>query len=578
MPGLRQCRDRKAVLIILGFYQSHDACAALYDDYGCIASVALERATRIKTDGYRFPAEAVAECLAQAGLKADAIEAVAYPRMRYPAADIRRSALPFGGLLPVRKVDPIAPLRAGKVQSLADVVDTQAFAARHGWPASAKAYFYNHHRAHALATLAHMPADDVLLYTSDGGGDDIFYSARVLKDGRLIDLFGGEADTRARRVPQRPGDSLGKLYAYVTEALGFRSLRHEGKVLGLAAYGKPIHAERLTGLYTVSDDGQIHCSLPRWRVRMIVNALAKKTAREDMAASVQQTLETVTLAALAKMLARHPVRNLGLSGGVFANVKLTQRIAERFDLDEIFVYPAMSDQGEADGGVLEFLLERDGLATWLTHREKLSTVYRGRDYSADVEGVFGSGAAKRPVANAVEEAADLIVKGETVGTYLGRMEYGPRALGARSIMASAVDRTINDWLNKRLDRTDFMPFAPVVLAERAKDLFDLPDELAYTANFMTVTCNVKPEWRERIPACVHVDGTARPQLIHRDQNPVYYDVVAAYERRTGIPALINTSFNVHEEPIINKPEEALRALKEKRVDHLLSETAIWSLG
>jgi carbamoyltransferase len=415
-------------LIILGFYQSHDACAALYDDYRCIASVALERVTRIKTDGYRFPAEAVAECLAQAGLKADAIKAVAYPRMRYPAGDVRRTALPFGGLLPVRKVDPIAPLRAGKVQSLTDVVDTDAFARRHGWPTSAKVYFYNHHRAHALSTLAHMPADDVLLYTSDGGGDDIFYSARVLSDGKLIDLFGGEADTLARPVPQRPGDSLGKLYAYVTEALGFRSLRHEGKVLGLAAFGKPVHAERLTGLYTVSDDGQIHCPLPRWRVRMIVNALAKKTSREDMAASVQQTLETVTLAALAKMLARHPVRHLGLSGGVFANVKLTQRIAERFDLDEVFVYPAMSDQGEADGGVLEFLLERDGIDTWLKHREKLSTVYRGRDYAADVERVFLSGAERRAAANPVEEAADLIVAGQTVGTYLGRMEYGPRPL------------------------------------------------------------------------------------------------------------------------------------------------------
>jgi carbamoyltransferase len=566
-------------VIILGFYQSHDACAALYDDYKVIASVALERATRIKTDGYRFPAEAVAECLAQAGLGADRIEAVCYPRMRYPSGDVRASARPFGGLLPSRKVDPIKPLRNGKAASLAEIVDTEAFAARHGWPAAAKTFFYNHHKAHALATLFHMPADDVLLYSSDGGGDDIFYSARLLSGGRLTDLFGGEADTLAHPVPQRPGDSLGKLYAYVTEALGFKSLRHEGKVLGLAAYGKPVHAERLTSLYKVSDDGQIHCALPRWRIRMLVNSLAKATAREDMAASVQQTLETVTLAALAKMLARHPVRHLGLSGGVFANVKLTQRIAERFDLDEIFVYPAMSDQGEADGGVLEFLLARDGLPTWLGHRQRLATVYRGRDFSAEVERIFaGGGAVQRPGADAIEEAADLIVAGQTVGTYLGRMEYGPRALGARSIMASAVDRTINDWLNKRLDRTDFMPFAPVVRAEKAQELFDLPDELTYTANFMTVTCNVKPEWRERIPACVHVDGTARPQLIHREQNPVYYDVLHAYERRTGIPALINTSFNVHEEPIINRPEEALRALKEGRVDHLLSDKAVWSLG
>lgn len=563
-------------MIILGFYQSHDACVALYDDYRCLASVALERVSRVKTDGYRFPAEAVEECLKAAGLTAGAIEAVAFPRMRYPAEDIFRSARPLGGVLPLRRLDPLGPLRAGKVTSLAEVVDTQAYAARHGWPASAKTFFYNHHKAHALATLAHMPADDVLLYTSDGGGDHAFYSARVLKDGQLIDLFGGEADTRAKPAPQKASDSLGKLYAYVTEALGFKSLRHEGKVLGLAAFGKPVHAPRLTGLYAVAEDGQITCSLPRWRVRMIVNALAKKTAREDMAASVQETLETVTLAALDKMLKRHPVRNLGLSGGVFANVKLTQRIAERFDLDEIFVYPAMSDQGEADGGVLEFLLERDGLDAWLGHREKLQNVYRGRDYSADVEAVFTAGGAVRRPGNAILEAARLIAEGRTVGTYLGRMEYGPRALGARTIMARAVDRSINDWLNKKLDRTDFMPFAPVVLAERAKDLFDLPDCLTHTANFMTVTCNVKPEWRERIPACVHVDGTARPQLIHRDQNPVYYDVIQAYEQITGIPALINTSFNVHEEPIINRPEEALRALKEDRVDHLLSTEAVWS--
>lgn len=566
-------------MIILGFYQSHDACAALYDDYRCIASVALERVTRIKTDGYRFPAEAVAECLAEAGLKPSDIGAVCFPRMRYPSGDIRRAFHPFGGLFGARKIDPIAPLRSGRVRDLGELVDTQAFAARHGWPTGTETFFYNHHKAHALSVLAHMPVDDALLYTSDGGGDDVFYSARLLRDGRLTDLFGGEADTLSRPVPQRPGDSLGKLYAYVTEALGFRSLRHEGKVLGLAAFGKPVHAAALTALYSVSEDGQIRCALPRWRLRMLVNSLARKSSREDMAASVQQTLEAVTLEALGKMLARTPVRHLGLSGGVFANVKLTQRIAERFDLDEIFVYPAMSDQGEADGGVLEYLLHRDGLDAWLKHRERLPNVYRGRDYSADVDRIFAAGGAeRRPAANAVEEAASIIAEGGIVGTYLGRMEYGPRALGARSIMARAVDRSINDWLNKRLDRTDFMPFAPVVRAERANDLFLLPPELHYTANFMTVTCDVKPEWREKIPACVHVDGTARPQLIHRDQNPVYYDVLAAYERKTGIPALINTSFNVHEEPIINKPEEALRALKEGRVDHLLTEGAVWTLG
>ncbi|MEI8146018.1 MAG: carbamoyltransferase N-terminal domain-containing protein, partial [Alphaproteobacteria bacterium] len=312
-------------MIILGFYRSHDACAALYDDYRCLASVALERVSRVKTDGFRYPAEAVDECLAQAGLKASDIDVICFPRTSYPGTEIRRPFRRFGGLIADKSVDPIAPLRSGRVTSLDEVIDTEAYCAAKGLPVDAQRYFYNHHAAHALATLAHVPGDDVLLYTSDGGGDDVYYSARLLKDGRLNDLFGGEADTLS--PSQKPSDSLGKLYAYVTEALGMKALRHEGKVLGLAAFGKPIHADRLSDLSAVGEDGQIRCGLPRWRVRHLVNTLAKKTSREDMAASVQETLERITLEALDNIVARSPASRLGLSGGVFANVKLTQRIA-----------------------------------------------------------------------------------------------------------------------------------------------------------------------------------------------------------------------------------------------------------
>jgi carbamoyltransferase len=142
-------------------------------------------------------------------------------------------------------------------------------------------------------------------------------------------------------------------------------------------------------------------------------------------------------------------------------------------------------------------------------------------------------------------------------------------------MAAATYRPINDWLNKRLDRTEFMPFAPVVRAERVNEVFELPDSLLYTARYMTVTCNTRPEWRDRVPAIVHVDGTARPQVIHRAHNPTYYDTLAAYEKITGIPVVINTSFNVHEEPIINTPQEAWIALRDDRVDYVATDTAIW---
>jgi carbamoyltransferase len=296
---------------------------------------------------------------------------------------------------------------------------------------------------------------------------------------------------------------------------------------------------------------------------------------------VQAVLEEITLNSLEKILARHPARNLGLCGGVFANVKLTQRIAERFSFDEIFVYPAMSDQGEGAGGVLEYLLQRDGLDHWLTQRSPFANVYLGRDYMDGADDVFRAGGAAEEVSvsagrnDLVPRVAELIAQGKVVGTYLGRGEYGPRALGARSIMAAATDRKINDWLNERLDRTEFMPFAPVVREERCADLFDLPQSLMYPARFMTVTCNVKEAWKDKIPAVVHVDGTARPQVVARATNPLYYDILEHYEQLTGVPALINPSFNVHEEPIINKPEEALKALQMGRVDYVATETALW---
>ena len=566
-------------MIILGFYHSHDANVALYDDYELIAAVAQERPTRIKGDGGRFPAEAMAECLAQAGLKAADVEAVALPRVGYPRAAYRKRAfLPF----PYGKAkDELELIRVMTRQMIGDpeaALDAPAYLARVGLAPSHR-HFYNHHLSHALGALFHTDVDDALIYTSDGGGDRAYYSARRLQGGRLEEIFGGEKDSRALRRPQDKADSLGNLYYFVTEALGFKPMRHEGKVLGLAAFGKPVHAAALRAHYRVDEDGQVKGAAPMKAIAAHVRALAKDAKREDLAASAQQVLEDETLESLAKITARFPARNIALSGGVFANVKLTQRIAERFPFGEVFVYPAMSDQGEAAGGVLEFLLKRDGLAAWLKQRRRFGNLYFGRDYMPGAHAVFAAGGA-RVVADTdvAQAAARLIADGKIVGTYLGRGEYGPRALGARSIMAAAGDRAINDWLNKRLDRTDFMPFAPVVRAERANDVFDLPASLHYTARFMTVTCNVKAEWRARMPAVVHVDGTARPQLIVREDNPTYYDILHAYEAISGVPVTINTSFNVHEEPIINRPEEALKALAQGRVDYLVTDSAVWALG
>ncbi|MGH6816999.1 MAG: carbamoyltransferase C-terminal domain-containing protein, partial [Hyphomicrobiaceae bacterium] len=518
----------------------------------------------------------VAECLTQAGLTAADVDVVALPRTGYPTEYFAATAF-FPGFAPSRgTANLLSVTRRPWLRDPHKALDVNRFLEPFGL-SDRPVFFYNHHAAHAYATLFHTDWTDGLIYTSDGGGDRVFYSARVLDGTRLTDVFGGEQASVAWRRPQVKNDSLGLLYYHVTDALGFKPLRHEGKVLGLAAFGRPLYAEEFRANYSLSGDGQIHGSQPIKAVARRLKALAAEAKREDLAASVQQVLEDVTLESLGSILARHPARNLGVSGGVFANVKLTQRIAARFPFREVFVYPAMSDQGEAAGGVLQYLAERDGMPAWLARRSRFANLYFGYDYMAQADSFFdAAGMSNVAAGNVAEAAARLVAEGKIVGTYMGRMEYGPRALGARSILAAATDRTINDTLNKRLDRTEFMPFAPVVRAERAQDVFELPDSLLYTACYMTVTCDVKPEWSDRIPAVVHVDGTARPQIVHRGHNPTYYDALACYERLTGIPVTINTSFNVHEEPIVNTPAEAAVALRDNRVDFVATDTAIWA--
>jgi carbamoyltransferase len=161
--------------------------------------------------------------------------------------------------------------------------------------------------------------------------------------------------------------------------------------------------------------------------------------------------------------------------------------------------------------------------------------------------------------------------------YVGRMEFGPRALGARSILASPADKRVNDELNRRLDRSDFMPFAPYVLEEDSDQVFEITSVNRYAARFMTITCAVRPQWRDRIPAVIHVDGTARPQIIHRRHNPLYGDILDRFRVATGLPVLINTSFNVHEEPIVNQPSECLKALREGRIDFVVTDQGAYAI-
>jgi carbamoyltransferase len=295
-----------------------------------------------------------------------------------------------------------------------------------------------------------------------------------------------------------------------------------------------------------------------------------------MAASIQQVLEDVVAGSVRRLVERHGVNHLALAGGVFANVRLNRLLCEGTGVDEVFIFPAMGDEGLTAGGALQFLLERDGLPAWLDRRRRLDNVYWGRDYSEAIDQRLGAHAAVQgdPGDPAAKTVA-LLQQGLVGAIYEGRMEFGPRALGARSILASPADAAVNARLNARLARTEFMPFAPYVLEEDAASVFEVTDANRYACRFMTITTAVRPEWRARIPAVVHVDGTARPQIIDPAVNPLYARILSGFKAATGLPVLVNTSFNVHEEPIVNTPEECLRALLDERIDFAVTRNGIY---
>jgi carbamoyltransferase len=567
--------------VILGVHSgSHDAAAAIFEDYSLKAAVHLERLTRVKGDGTRHPDLAIDEVLSIAGATRRDVDVVTYSRGLLPTRYfrnlrgtewLREQYRTHIRRRPRRQLMPEI-FRYGTAD-VAALFDVGSFQRDNGFRPDVITSFYNHHEAHALPTLFYSPWTDALLVTADGGGDTVHYSHRHLADGRLTILYGGE--DMILTPPEE--DSLGKMYGWATKALGFKRVRHEGKVTGLAAMGEPTRSAELMARYRVDDEGRIHSDLGGDRaIYAFMRALKRGISREDYAATVQKVLEDVMLQSLQRLLAKNPTRHLGLSGGVFSNVKLNRLLAEALDLDELYIFPAMGDDGLPVGGALAWLLQRDGLARWLAQRQDLGSVYLGRDFSTTADAEIGrSPGVRRLPEPPIAGAAARLKAGALGAIYTHRMEFGPRALGARTILANPARRETHDLLNERLERSEFMPFAPVIQSEKAADVFAVTNVNRRACRYMTIACDVLPEWRARIPAVVHVDHSARPQIIERADNPLYYDILSAFERETGLPVLVNTSFNVHEEPIVNTPAECIKALRDGRIDFVVTDQGLY---
>jgi carbamoyltransferase len=567
---------------ILAFHPGcHDASAAAFDDYKLVAAVEEERLTRRKGSGSGVPWLTIDEVLRIAGWSRKDVDMVVSTRSFFPPRYFRypiHKELMYG----VRRwLGTDRPLRDLMVHcqfarnaNAVEIFRVEQFLEENGFDPKIPLAFANHHEAHALSALFYTEWDDALLYTADGVGDNVSYSIRSLKDGHLHCHFGDDR-WLLQRGPVR--SSIAWTYGYATHECGFTMFRHEGKLTGLAAHGEPKLAEAIGRHFWIDGDGMIAARFPDERaIARTVHEICHGQPREVIAASIQKVTEDLMLATTRFWLKKCQTRHLGLAGGLFANVRLNRLLAEQCPLDDVFIFPAMGDGGISVGAGLCFLLARDGPATWLSQRRPLEDVYLGFDYDGHIDRCLGQAHdVRRLDGQPAKVAAELLLAGRVGASFIGRMEFGPRALGARSILARPDDASINDELNRRLERSEFMPFAPYVLEEDCEKVFEITPVNRYAARFMTVTCAVRPEWHARIPAVIHIDGTARPQIVRERENPLYAEILRRFRDATGLPVLVNTSFNVHEEPIVNRPEECLKALRDGRVDFVVTAQAVY---
>lgn len=412
---------------------------------------------------------------------------------------------------------------------------------------------FHHHDSHAANSFYASGFDEALCLVLDGYGS-----------GCCGGIYRATSDGLECLHRYRFPYSLGIFYEQVTSGLGFRPSRHEGKVVGLAAYGNRELLEELLLSRFDTESGDIRIAAAQ--NCLITRALGLKIAKRDIAAAYQHVLEVVARKSTRYWLKKTGLRSVVMSGGVHANVKLNQRIFELENVDRVFVYPNMSDGGCATGAAQ--LIFGHAQASG----EPIANVYHGPEYSHEEirKAMEAEGLKYEELGNAIEErVAEILAGNGIVARFNGRMEYGPRALGNRSILYPARDPEVNQWLNHQLGRTEFMPFAPAVLEEAAPRLFkNLTDGCRKAAEFMTITFDCTNEMIGHSPAAVHVDGTARPQLVTPASNPSFYRILKHYESLTGIPVLINTSFNMHEEPIVGSPADAVRAFLLGNIDYL----------
>jgi carbamoyltransferase len=554
---------------ILGIHSSHDSGASIIQDGRIIAAVNEERLLRKKLY-WGPPLKSIEKVFEISGMEPGDIDHIAIagitpgggPHTDFRDTPFKKRVMEYISFTGIPSTHLFTGLykrlysRARHEREVSDLLQ------RLGVDAPVK--FVPHHEAHAASAFyTSQFGKDTLVVTTDSSGDGICSIVCTSEDYEL---------TKRSETPFF--HSPGAFYGYVTYNLGFKPGRHEGKITGLAAYGNPDKTYGIfKGLMGVNKGKLEYVSkMGTWGrpATEKLHAMLQGCRWDDIAAGVQKRIEEVCTELVEAAVKRYDCDKVALAGGVFANVKINQRIGEIPQVKKVYIHPHMGDGGLGVGA---------GLALWadlmLDQGKKpkpnaIDNVYFGPEYSDDEiqETVKKAGLKMKEPGNIEQEIAEMLKKKKVVGRFNGRMEYGPRALGNRSILADPTDKTINDWLNKRLERTEFMPFAPSLMRESVNQFYNDFDVGEIAAQFMTITFDVTGKGVERAQAVSHVDGTARPQTVTKKQNESYYKILKAYKEVTGLPIFVNTSFNMHEQPIVCSPQDAVNAFKSGSVDVL----------
>ncbi|MFA5025586.1 MAG: carbamoyltransferase [Candidatus Shapirobacteria bacterium] len=558
-------------MVILGiscFY--HDSAAAIIKDGQIIAAAQEERFTRVKHDN-TFPYKSIEFCLNSLGIAINEVDYIAFyekPILKFSRI-LEQHVAHFPKSIKIF-FDTIPEWLLRKLR-IKEILKSELH--YHG-----KIVYVPHHLSHAAASYFTSPFQEASILTLDGVGEWATTTYGYAKDHHL----------KLEKQINFP-HSLGLFYSAMTAYLGFAVNNDEYKVMGLSAYGKnpKEYYQKIKGLIKLNSDGSYQLDTKyfsfEYREKMFNQHLCKLlggparvkdsemiSRYENIAAATQQVFEETLFFILNKLHKKHPSKNLILSGGSALNSLANGKILKNTPFKNLYITPDPGDGGASLGAALYLYHHLTKTPPMLLPSPYLGPEFTPWQINTAIKKFKLKSSLISNQNKLYDLLSDLLINQKVIGYFQGRMEWGPRALGNRSILAAATSQEMQDIINAKVKHREmFRPFAPVILREHTKDYFITDKNIPISADYMLLVYPFKKKVQSKVPAVVHVDGTGRLQTIDKESNPKYYQLINAYYKKTGIPLILNTSFNVKGEPIVCTPEDAIKCFLNTEIDYLV---------